>query len=493
MSFVLKTVAQLESTRPEIADFVGEIEKAFAKGERIVAVTAPVKSGKRTIKILFNERNKRNAANLYIGALNRKDEKEQLDELEEYGIDVFSTKGDDVPRLKNTLKVLEKKVDVIYVHFNESDYGTGNQQSLSNVFHHLVKHDKVRMICYSATNEEMLCGKLPHIHLLYTPPKAYRGALHYLNSGLVTEAEPFWDRKKGVLSVQGAECVQVLKTSSKLFGVIRIASGLTELRRNGKFDKEMSKQGIIVRYVTGQANESFDWSDRDTGDFWRYVGQQTQKPDLKVLLVLNQTCTRSTEVMFHKHIAFWHDYRSGNTPYNTIIQAIGRVYHYLPKGEVENTIKTYTQIDALQCEAGLITLEQYDRKLNGRVKTDIDRSQFDYDFVHFDSKPTRQQINEAYEERGLLAKGGRVNPLTASKNIAADLVSVWVGKTQAPCAHKPELDNVLYLDEASPAFPMSWVKYVAANGLKGKYILLILVPKTERRANEHKTVRSVYA
>ena len=103
-----------------------------------------------------------------------------------------------------------------------------------------------------------------------------------------------------------------------------------------------------MKIIFADGNKPFDWSPDETGDWHGYVNCGT-----KTMIVICQTCTRSTEVGFHKHIYAWHDYYDPQvTPLATALQAILRVAHYDVEG---HKIRLACHVTDLQIEAGIKT------------------------------------------------------------------------------------------------------------------------------------------
>jgi hypothetical protein len=485
------SVRFLELFRPEINKFAQSVEDQFSAGERVIAAIAGVKSGKRIIKIALALRNP-NVAHIYCGSLNRKDEKAQLDELESYGLDVYVTNSaTEVAALIASLKKLNKKGTRVIVHFNESDYGTGTRQRFAPAFKLMMSMANVSVICYSATNEELLCGTVPHTVLRFVPPANYCGAEYYLAQGLIQESTPFWDETAKALTVQGHECVnRLLNADSKTFGVVRFASKMNRIQSSGHLVNEMTKLGIHVEFIS--AHVPFDWS-KDHLSYLNAKLHQKIVPDLKVLLVVNQTCTRSTEVSFHEHIAFWHDYRSGTTPYNTMLQASGRPFHY-QMTDAPHNIRVYGSVAAFELAAGQITIAQYNNKISQRVTSSTSSNMYAYQYEIVNHKPTRAEVNSILRKHGLIPVGGRIFNQNLSKNNAYDLAASWFGAKCAPHSHRSDHDVVLSIDAPAQPFQVSWANYVVTKGYQGKYaVLLPHLASKPSRTPKPVAVKSIFA
>jgi hypothetical protein len=475
----MKTLPQFEIDRREQAQCASDISSQFAQGHKVVAVVAPVKSGKSEIKIIFRLQNaSKKEAHLYISSLNRVDEKDQIKRLQDYDIDTYITcKKSDVDAVIERVRTLSKKKDAIYLHFNESDYGTESRQSLGSRFGELLQFPKVRLICYSATNEELRCSGIPHTTVEYVPNNDYRGAEYFLSVGLVNEATSFWDWSVKKLSDQATINIkQLVANDEKIFGVVRFAghNELELIRGSVLFAQQVAALGITeVRFITGLL--PFDWS-RDHRPYVNKRDDEDLNP--KVLLILNQTCTRSTEVKFHEYIDFWHDFRSEVIAYNTAIQAFGRPFHYRSDADPAYNIRVFAKVSTFELAAGRKSKGQYSGKLSERVGNNYaTMHRADLQLLAFDHEPTRAEIDAYFAVYGAKSKGGHTLNLHVSANKVNDMAAQWFGGTSRPHNHRSDQDNVLHVDAAHPDHQDSWDKYVVRYGLQGKFVLMIPVIK----------------
>ncbi len=391
------TIAEFEQYRPELVSFTQEALKTF--GHKIIK--APVKSGKLEMMIYAALRNfspltgcQKSTAAIFWTSLNRVDTKLQKVRLGAVGIDIAIQSGQGDERLEPKLANLmdDPNIERIIVFFDESDYGTGDKQSIfkSGIMQKTINNPKISYWLLSATNEEVensefasRCQK--HV---YVPPPEYRGAhwfleqSHHDGTPIVEEAQPFW--KDGKLTAQGERAMDYLVNSDKSVGVLRLAHGklYSRMEPYGKehdaFMTMLKKYDVGWRFIDGK--RQFVWDDSNETDPY------TKNPFKKTLLICNQTCTRSTAVGFHEDIAFWHDYRdvtkNPQTPYNTIHQAAGRVFHFHSEG---HKIKLFTSIKAMQFAADRISSVQLavdsGMGLSNRITTNgIDRGKYDYDY-----------------------------------------------------------------------------------------------------------------
>lgn len=351
-----------EERFPNIIESAKDVEEAVVKGFHVI-LKKPIKAGARRLIESLALRNTEHVEegcssvpiiHIYITKLVRKDTKEQLIEMGDYGIKCFAIEN--ASQLVETIALIERKLQDcrIWVHLDEADYGTEIKQVLSQLFNTICNDKNCRIINYSGTNEEALlssfnskiCVKVVQL----IPGVHFKGPGWFLDQNLVKQSEPFWDFDSNCLTQQGLQAIDLLeKSQDKLFGVIRLPDYKTALN-DPSFTKFYNDKGIEVLFIDNQ--NKFVWSNEiGKGDWKRYVHDNK-----KVLLIINQTCTRSTEVGFHKHIVFWHDHRTGDTPFNTRCQAYERNNHYDENG---HHIVIYADIPTYELSADRITLEAY--------------------------------------------------------------------------------------------------------------------------------------
>jgi hypothetical protein len=485
---------EYEQLRPEHAKFVRQVHLDPAKNKIIVA---PVKSGKRTMKILITQLTKQNEYNFYVSSLNRKDERDQLKELKAYGMDIFVCGVDDIEAFVSRVRSEAQSIPV-NIHFNESDYGTDKNEILGQAkFQELMNLPNVRIWLYSATNHEAelaLAGRNDKKVFRFNPPSTYRGASWFLSNNLVTDSSEFWDFANNCLTPQGQEACDLLRSSEKLFGVVRFASFYKEIKNNSAFTSTMENHyGFDLRFVAG--DEGFDWMH----DYKRYAYDFVSNKKLKVLIVICQTCTRSTEIGFHKHLSFWHDHRSNTTPFNTIIQAAQRVNHFY-NGTDENNIRVYTDLTAWKLNAGLITIDEYTRKLSGRTVAINTSLGTNYDITIHAKLPTDAEILARCKTIGFTPKQ-KIKKTDGSlhlykmhnhcKDHKANDIASGVAKNR-PFASHIDKPTIIELDGPSPSFPDSWL---LVPHLHNKFVLFLPLPVTVNIASgvqHHASDKSIY-
>ena len=382
------TVAQFEKYRSPITTFVKEKLGPLLDDPlyRRVVVRAPVKSGKREIVEYMAKRDESGTSprvHAFLSAWHRAADEGQRKELAQHNMKVFSiTKkaaADDCIEWIEAQILLGK---IVVIHLDECDHGSGDRQILGKVYKKVRELSKVFTILYSATpqevlfsrdnssadEDEMLDDMLYGTHVEYTPPEEYCGPARFLKENLVIEAKPFFTMKPvPALTDQGREIIAALKAST-LSGSGRNIVTLRLTKKNGKkkSGKEIYKflqnshlipelRGVQIWVDKGDCDwgqpRKIEWSSED---YWL-----TTAKDVPILIVMDQTSSRSTEWACHDRIYATHDYRTA-CQYAILSQAQERVNHYDTKyiGGFQ-PIRIYGHKKTFELSAGLISYEQY--------------------------------------------------------------------------------------------------------------------------------------
>jgi len=390
------SVAEFESKREHLTNFVrNTICPLIEKKVMRILIRAPVKSGKREIVEYIamrdlNTREKR--VHAFISAWHRTADREQREELETQNLTVFSITND--ANVKEFLKWLQDSMDTGYdivIHLDECDHGSGDTQKLSEVWTKIRKDMRITAILYSATPEEaMFSGDFDvadfignHPPVFYTPPEGYCGPNKFLEEDLVHEARPFFT-KNFELSEQGKEIISDMRESMRknplrnifilrLTYSLKIGANKTENKAKHLFlnhlssFKELSDFTVIVDkgYYANTRREEIEWSSKS---YWDEKGAEP------ILIVHDQTSTRSTEWSCHDRVFATHDFRESVT-YAVVSQAQERVNHYSQKYNGFQPIRVYGHKKSFLLSAGLICHEEYltnhwfMRKVDKRVAT----------------------------------------------------------------------------------------------------------------------------
>ena len=382
------TVSLFEKFRTYMTTFVVRYIVALLDDPicRRVVIRAPVKSGKREMVEYMAKRDESHASprvHAFLSAWHRAADDTQRKELAQHNMKVFSiTKK---TAAVDCLKWIEHQIHngkIVVLHLDECDHGSGDNQILGKVYKHVRELPQVFIILYSATpqevlfsgdigsadEDEMLDDMLYGTHLEYDPPPAYCGPGRYLDANLVINAKPFFTMNPvPALSEQAREIIAGLKAStSSGSGRNIVTLRITTKKGQGKSGKDIYKflqntdkfpelEGVQIMVDKGDCNwghpRKIEWSSLN---FWI-----TTAKDVPILIVMDQTSSRSTEWACHDRIYATHDYRAA-CQYAILSQAQERVNHYDSKypGGFQPII-VYGHKKTFELSAGRITYEQY--------------------------------------------------------------------------------------------------------------------------------------
>ena len=387
-------VSTFEQLRPHLTGFVREniLPRLDEEDCRRIIVRAPVKCGKREMVEYIAMRDA--VANpmrvhAFLSAWHRTADEDQRMELSTQNMKVFSiTTQKKVDDFLDWLRKQRFQRKFIVLHLDECDHGSGSKQMLSKVWAAVRDVLRITNILYSATPEEVLFsgevededyrGMMEEMisegeRVEYTPPAGYCGPGRFLEAGLVHEALPFF-YKEGeafVLSQQGKEIVAGLRaciaaTPSRNLLVLRLSysdlggtqadkkknKSIYQFLRNISSFPELADFLVVVDKADdmGIKNaqitpEKIQWS---TSNYWR-----RQAAGTPILLVIDQTSSRSTEWACHDRIFATHDFRNV-VQYSTISQAQERVNHYEQRYGGFQPIHVYGHTRSFKLSAGLI-------------------------------------------------------------------------------------------------------------------------------------------
>lgn len=418
------TVAQFENYRPHMVKFV--IEKLVPLLDdplcRRVVIRAPVKSGKREIVEYMAKRDESHTSprvHAFLSAWHRAADEDQRKELAQHNMKVFSitkkSAADDCVKWIEAQILLGKTV---VIHLDECDHGSGDKQILGKVYKKVRELPQVFTVLYSATpqevlfsrdigsadEDEMLDDMLYGTHVEYTPPNGYCGPARFLEENLIIEAKPFFTMNPvPALTDQGRKIIAALKASTSSGGGRNIvALRLTKKDGRNKNDKEIYKflknsdvipelRGVQIWVDKGDCDwgqaRKIEWSSQD---YW-----VTTAKDVPILIVMDQTSSRSTEWACHDRIYATHDYRTA-CQYAILSQAQERVNHYDSKyASGFQPIRVYGHKKTFELSAGRISYEQYFACEWSMRKVDVRRA-------------TRDNLGDVYEIKN---EAGAIHPV----------------------------------------------------------------------------------
>jgi hypothetical protein len=363
---------------------------------RRILIRAPVKSGKREMVEYLAMRDHAHCphrVHVFISAFHRMADEEQRKELRIHNMEVFSIIKK--ANVDSTVQWINKQIATgkqVVLHIDECDFGAGEKQNLAKVYKQFRVSPYVTNILYSATPQEVLFSDeveddefdmLNDIsqtgeHVEYTPPETFRGPASFLDAGLIFEAKPFF-YKNGTnitLTEQGKEIVkglydQVTMRTGRNICVLRLSycdlGGSRTQRKENKAIYQFLQgwqsipelQGSVIIVDKGEADtpvadgilrEKINWSDRT---YWL-----TKSKEIPIIIVIDQTSSRSTEWVCHDRIFAYHDFRN-TVIFSTISQAQERVNHYTTRYGSFQPIKVYGHKKSFLLSAGRISYIEY--------------------------------------------------------------------------------------------------------------------------------------
>ena len=359
---------------------------------------------------------------IFVSAFHRKADVTQRIELSQHNMKVCSIQKNEHALAANEIirKYLREGKKII-IHVDECDYGTSHKQNLKIIYEQFKGYDSVITILYSATPEELLFSQditqsqeddnfiseiyETGIRIYYIPPETYCGAKKFVEEGLVVDARPFFIKNADQtleLSSQGSEIITEAKKNIELsndeksearyFYLKALREGnLLEAAKYEKLADKKIKNVVVLRLTydafgakaiglfvknkhlfpelentivivdktdykeidishSGIICETVQWSSK------QYWDQKVN--DKLIVIVHEQTSTRSTEWAFHDRVFATHDYRP-NISYGTIAQAQLRVAHYSPKYGEFQRIRVYGHLKTFLFAAKMIDVADY--------------------------------------------------------------------------------------------------------------------------------------
>jgi hypothetical protein len=384
--------------RKELFEYVST--KVIPLDYKNKVVKAPVKSGKRgmvEINCLLNS----TVNHIFLSALHRKADKSQREELEAYGIKVFSLHN------KNQIDEIDTYINSnnTIIHLDELDYGSGQTQLLSKIYQKYKDYNNVKYILYSATPEEaqheFLCVGIQDIFFKcepFKPPKFYHGVKKYLEKGKFKKADAFIELvkyedniSKITITQQGKDLIKKLKEvtlkkgqhKKRHIAILRLAGNFkTEEKDKSQFNKMKNEKKDIenehsIRLIfVGDKDEKINWDDEQSWDIY--------DKNIPFIFVINQVSGRSTEWKCHPYLVWYHTKRTEKTPVSTCIQDQERPAYYTTNYTDDYIdIEIYGDILAAEYSCGNMTHEEFtsksSKKLSARVDTKKQHKNVDVD------------------------------------------------------------------------------------------------------------------
>ena len=411
------SVADFERDRVHLCDFLKGPARAIEQGKRRILIRAPVKSGKRQmVEYLAMRDNASHQTRKHVFLTNwhRTADEEQREELRCYGIAVFSgitgKKKEDYNKKIREILASGPQVTII-IHIDECDHGSGIRQAMSDIWRIWREDERIIFILYSATPEEVIYSREitdsaqsengedddeemieefgEGIRFDYAPPNTFCGPARFIDAGLVFESRPFFEKvnhnpgSAGApqpppffrLTEQGKEIVSdlrraILNEPRRNIIILRLSYGDNDAEKPNAIGNKAIYQFLRSKHMFPELNgckivvdkdekisgihatkEKIQWSNEE---FW-----DLKATGIPIIIVNDQTCSRSTELACHDRIFATHDYRRQIT-FSISSQAIERPNHYstkYPSGFQH--IRMYCHRKTLLLSAGMISYDEF--------------------------------------------------------------------------------------------------------------------------------------
>lgn len=456
------SVSQFETYRPRLTEFLNSRVRKFLDSNecRRILIEAPVKSGKREMVeylAMRDEAHNPTRVHAFISAFHRVADETQREELEKHNLKIFSlTKKTDVDKCIAWIQLHITSGKQVVLHIDECDFGSGSRQLLSRIYVRTHNNANVTIIMFSATPQEVLfSGEIENpddddnqyqemmdemIHtgerIIYTPPENFCGPQRFLEAGLITEAIPFFYKNGATLGLsdQGRSIIADLRESC-LSGsrrnilLLRLSYSDIGSARSGSVKNNKAihqflngihtltelddcliyadKEEKAIPGVDGILSEKIQWSNKM---FW-----EAKRHDKPIIVVMDQTCSRSTELACHDRLFALHDFRNKVT-FSTSSQALERVNHYTDKYNGFQPIRVYGHKKTFELSARLINYETYLNFEWVKKKLDVRRGLGDVCYIirrpigeheqhpSYPNPMTEEQCDRALQEIGCFAE-----------------------------------------------------------------------------------------
>ena len=412
------SVALFKRFRPHLVDFCDTniVPHLWSSICNRILIRAPVKSGKREIVeylAMLDYNSSQRILHVFISAWHRSADEEQRDELAEHNLKIFSINNKN--NRDKCIQFLQEQIRDGYsirMHLDECDHGSGSRQLMSPIWRYVRDRDDVKTILYSATPAEAaLSADFPpgsedgedtdynemidefeddnvSVIVTYVPPSQFCGPARFIREGLIVNATPAFDvlNDRIQLTPQFKKIVRDLQTQLLVPGNTR---NIVMLRLPYSTGGNRKEHKAIYRFLeslhlfpelipfsvlvdkddyTGSVSRAIkmkiQWSN---GEWWRLICGSGDRP---ILVIYDQTCSRSTELACHDRVFATHDFRNEIT-FSVVSQAQERPNHYAGAGlkySAFQPIRIYGHLPTFQLSAGLIEYEDY-MKISHKIKT----------------------------------------------------------------------------------------------------------------------------
>lgn len=412
------SVADFERDRSHLCNFMKGPTRAIEQGKRRILIRAPVKSGKRQMVEYLAMRDKvrhQTRKHVFLTNWHRTADEEQREELRCYGIAVFSgitgKKKEDYNKKIREILASGSQITMI-IHIDECDHGSGIRQAMSDIWRMWREDERIIFILYSATPEEVIYSREitdgcalencddgdeeemieefgEGIRFDYVPPSTFCGPAQFIDAGLVFESRPFFEKvnhdpiSAGApqpppffrLTAQGREIISDLRRAiitepRRNVIILRLSYGDNDAEKPNAKDNKAIHQFLRNRHMFPELNGCLIVVDKDekiggipaTKEKVQWSNEEwwnMKATGIPIIIVNDQTCSRSTELACHDRIFATHDYRRQIT-FSISSQAIERPNHYstkYPSGF--QPIRIYCHRKTLLLSAGRIRYDEF--------------------------------------------------------------------------------------------------------------------------------------
>ena len=395
-------VSRFRTDRRDLTNFIdNNVLPLLRMGVATVVIRAPVKSGKRQMVEYMaqldstHHHRSQTRVHCFISAWHRTADDEQRAEISSYNVKVFSVRSRavvvDIIEWIATQSNLGKTV---VIHLDECDHGSGDRQILGFLWRKvkdLVSSGKsINSILYSATPEEVRfsneVGDEMHDQMMQEfiengnyleftpPPEIFCGPGKFLDAGLVHEATPFFEKIGNAyqLTYQGKHIMSAFKDSivrapkrNVLFLRLSYSNGGNKkenkaiyqfLKNISRFSEFNGVSVLVDKTETGVVTSGSVFPERilwSSPTWWNM-----KAAGIPIVLIADQTSSRSTEWAMHDRLFATHDYRNDVT-FSIVSQAQERTNHYSTRYGGFQPIRIYGSKKTFELSAGRIGYADY--------------------------------------------------------------------------------------------------------------------------------------
>ena len=395
-------VSRFRTERRDLTNFIdNNVLPLLRMGVATVVIRAPVKSGKRQMVEYMAQMDSthhhraQTRVHCFISAWHRTADDEQRAEISTYNVKVFSVRSRAV--VVDIIEWIATQTNVgktVVIHLDECDHGSGDRQILGFLWRKvkdLVSAGKsITSILYSATPEEVRfsneVGDEMHDQMMQEfiengnyleftpPPEIFCGPARFLEAELVHEATPFFEKVGNVynLTSQGKTIMTNFKDNIRrnprrnlLFVRLSYSNGGNKkenkaiyqfLKNISRFSEFNGVSVLVDKTETGIVTSDSVFPERilwSSATWWNM-----KAADIPIVVIADQTSSRSTEWAMHDRLFATHDYRNDVT-FSIVSQAQERTNHYSTRYGGFQPIRIYGSKKTFELSAGRIDYSAY--------------------------------------------------------------------------------------------------------------------------------------